>query len=119
VHLLQIWIRPERLGITPGYEQKDFAKEERQGRLRLVASYDAAQGSVKIHQNVSVYASLLDGESVTHDFAADRYGWLQVARGAVDINGEKLEEGDGAAIANESKIAISGRNAEILLFDLN
>lgn len=119
VRLLQIWILPERHGITPGYEQKEFSKEQRQGQLRLVASPDGAEGSVKIHQDVSLFASLLNGETVTHAFAPNRYGWLQVARGDVTINGQKLSAGDGAAIAEESKVTISGTDAEILLFDLN
>jgi redox-sensitive bicupin YhaK (pirin superfamily) len=119
VRLLQIWILPERRGITPGYEQKEFSKEERSGKLRLVASHDAAEGSVTIHQDVRLYASLLDGQSVTHDFAPNRYGWLQVARGIVDLNGRKLKEGDGAAIADERGVRIDGTGAEILLFDLN
>jgi len=119
VRLLQIWILPERRGITPGYEQKEFSTEERSGKLRLVASHDAAEGAVTIHQDVRLYASLLDGQSVTHDFAPNRYGWLQVARGIVDLNGRKLKEGDGAAIADERSVAIGGTGAEILLFDLN
>ena len=119
VRLLQIWILPERRGITPGYEQKEFSEEERRGKLRLVAAHDAREGAVKIHQEVSVYASLLNGEAVTHEFAPDRYGWLQVARGNVELNGQKLKEGDGAAIADERSVSISGSDAEILLFDLN
>ncbi|HJQ39216.1 MAG TPA: pirin family protein [Thermoanaerobaculia bacterium] len=119
VHLLQIWILPERRGITPGYEQKQYSEEERSGTLRIVASPDSRDGSVKIHQDVSVYASLLNGQPVTHEFAANRYGWLQVARGSVEINGQQLKEGDGAAIAEERSITINGSDAEILLFDLN
>jgi len=118
VHLLQIWILPERRGITPSYEQKEFPEDERRNRMRLVGSHDARDGSVTIHQDVSLYASLLDGETVTHTFAPTRYGWLQVARGSAEINGQKLEEGDGAAIASEEQIAIGG-SGEILLFDLN
>ena len=119
VRLLQIWILPERRGITPGYEQKEFGEDERRGKLRLVASRDGSEGAVTIHQDVKLYASLLDGGSVTHNFAENRYGWLQVARGNVDLNGQKLKEGDGAAIANESSVVIQGSGAEILLFDLN
>ena len=119
VRLLQIWILPERRGITPGYEQKLFPEEERRGKLRLVAAQDAREGAVKIHQDIALYASLLNGEPVTHEFASNRYGWLQVARGEVEINGQKLKEGDGAAIANEPSVTISGSGAEILLFDLN
>jgi redox-sensitive bicupin YhaK (pirin superfamily) len=118
VRLLQIWILPERRGITPGYEQKQYSEEERRGTLRIVASPDSRDGSVKIHQDVAVYASLLNGGSVTHEFAANRYGWLQVARGSIEINGQQLKEGDGAAIADERSVTISGAG-EVLLFDLN
>jgi redox-sensitive bicupin YhaK (pirin superfamily) len=119
VRLLQIWILPERRGITPGYEQKEFGEDERREKLRLVASRDGSEGTVTIHQDVKLYASLLDGGNVRHDFAENRYGWLQVARGNADINGQKLKEGDGAAIANEASVVIKGVGAEILLFDLN
>ena len=118
VRLLQIWILPERAGITPGYEQKQFSDDERRGTLRLVASPDGRDGSVTIHQDVEIYASLVEGE-VTHTFRPNRYGWLQVARGSVELNGVALHEGDGAAISGESSIAINGRDAEVLLFDLN
>jgi quercetin 2,3-dioxygenase len=120
VHFLQIWILPERAGITPGYEQKKFEDDEKRGKLRVVASPDARDGSVKIHQDVTLYTTLLnDGESVTHDFAPGRYGWVQVARGEAEINGEKLQAGDGAAIADESRVTLTGQGAEVLLFDLN
>jgi redox-sensitive bicupin YhaK (pirin superfamily) len=119
VHLLQIWILPEREGIKPGYEQKTFPEAERQGRLRLVASPDARDGSLKIYQDVDLFASTLrDGKAVTHEFRPNRYGWLQVARGSVDVNGKKLNAGDGAAIEGERSIALRG-NGEVLLFDLN
>lgn len=119
VHFLQIWILPERRGITPGYEQKNFPESERKGSLRLVASPDGSDGSVTIHQNVRLYTALLDGESVTHETAAGRHGWLQVTRGEVEVNGEKLVAGDGAAISDERKVTVRGKGAEILLFDLN
>jgi redox-sensitive bicupin YhaK (pirin superfamily) len=119
LRLLQIWILPERRGITPGYEQKEFSKEERSGTLRLVAANDARDGAIKIHQDVQLYASLLNGGPVTHEFAPGRYGWLQVAKGEAEINGQKLKEGDGAAISGEESVTISGSGAEILLFDLN
>ena len=119
VHLLQIWILPEREGIKPGYEQKTFPETERQGRLRLVASPDAREGSLEIHQDVDLFASTLrDGKAVAHEFRPNRYGWLQVARGSVDVNGKKLNAGDGAAIEGERSIALRG-NGEVLLFDLN
>jgi len=119
VHLLQIWILPEREGIKPGYQQKTFPETERQGRLRLVASPDGREGSLEIHQDVDLFASTLrDGKPVTHEFRPNRYGWLQVARGSVDVNGKKLNAGDGAAIEGERSIALRG-NGEVLLFDLN
>src|SRR6185369_5790306 len=109
LHLLQIWILPERAGITPGYEQKMFDRSERQGRLRLVASPDGAEGSVTIHQDVRLYATLLDGgEEVTHTFAGGRYGWLHVAKGDAVVNGIELKAGDGAAISDESSLTIKG-----------
>jgi redox-sensitive bicupin YhaK (pirin superfamily) len=118
-HFLQIWILPERNGIKPSYEQKNFSDEQRRGQLRLVASPDARDGSVKIHQDVALYTTLLDGESVSHDFQPGRYGWVQVARGEAEVNGQTLKAGDGAAISEEERVTISGKGAEVLLFDLN
>jgi redox-sensitive bicupin YhaK (pirin superfamily) len=120
VHFLQIWILPEKAGIRPGYEQKKFEDEERRGTLRLVASPDAAEGSVTIHQDVRLYATLLDGDqTVTHALAPGRYGWVQVARGEVELNGQTLKAGDGAAIEGEPSVTLRGTGAEVLLFDLN
>ncbi len=120
VHFLQIWILPERRGLEPEYEQKSFSAEERRGKLRLVASPDGRDGSVSIHQDVSLYDGFVgDGETLTHSFAAGRYGWLQVTRGEVEVNGQRLAAGDGAAISDETQVAITGREGEILLFDLN
>jgi redox-sensitive bicupin YhaK (pirin superfamily) len=119
VHLLQIWILPERRNLTPEYEQKSFPAAERDGTLRLVASGDGRDGSVTVHQDVSLYGANLDGTSVSHDFAPGRYGWLQVARGTATINGQPLAQGDGAAISDENRITIEGKEAEVLLFDLN
>jgi redox-sensitive bicupin YhaK (pirin superfamily) len=116
VHFLQIWIVPDEQGIKPGYEQKRF--DDRKGTLRIVASPDAHEGSLKIHQDVSVFASILDGETVSYQFKPGRYGWVQVARGDVDVNGRKLSAGDGAAIADEETLTITG-SGELLLFDLN
>jgi redox-sensitive bicupin YhaK (pirin superfamily) len=119
VHLLQIWILPERHGITPEYEQKTFPASGRDGQLRLVASHDGRDGSLTIHQDVDLYTTTLrDGASVTHDFRPDRYGWLQVARGSVSLNGQELSAGDGAAIEKETRATIAG-DGEVLLFDLN
>jgi redox-sensitive bicupin YhaK (pirin superfamily) len=120
VHFLQIWILPDRRNITPGYEQKHFAPEERNGQLRLVAAPDGRDGAVTIHQDVEIYASLLDGETaVTHEFRPGRYGWLQVTRGEAEVNGQKLAAGDGASISDEASVTIRGTGAEVLLFDLN
>lgn len=116
VHFLQIWLLPERSGITPGYEQKSFP--DRDGRLRLVASHEGRDGSLTIHQDVDLYASQLDGATLTHPFLPGRHGWLQVARGSVTVNGVELTAGDGAAIEGESSLTMEGRGAEFLLFDL-
>jgi redox-sensitive bicupin YhaK (pirin superfamily) len=118
VHLLQIWILPERAGIRPGYEQKNFPVAERTGTLRLVASPDGDDGSVTIHQDVRLYAAILDGTPQTHAFGKDRHGWLHVARGEAELNGQKLAAGDGAAISGEESVTIGG-HGEVLLFDLN
>jgi redox-sensitive bicupin YhaK (pirin superfamily) len=121
VHFLQIWIEPERDGLAPSYEEKHFADGERRNQLRLIASRDARDGSLRIHQDADVYAALLDGDkTLSHALRAGRQAWLQVARGEVELNGQALAEGDGAAIRGESEMAIRGRgsNAEILLFDL-
>lgn len=118
VHFLQIWILPERRGIAPGYEQKTFPAPEREGRLRLVASRDGREGSLTIHQDVNLYTTTLTGGEVTFDFRDGRYGWVQVTRGAVTVNGETLRAGDGAAIEEEARLTLSG-TGEALLFDLN
>jgi quercetin 2,3-dioxygenase len=120
VHLYQIWILPEKKGLEPSYEQKSFPTEEKQGQLRLIASPDAKDGSVKINQDARLYVTLLKaGEEVTHTLGKNRHGWLQVAKGGVELNGQKLEQGDGAAISDEQKLTIKGaRDSELLLFDL-
>ena len=120
VHFLQIWILPEKNGLEPSYEQKAFTAEDKRGQLRLVGSRDGRDGTVTIHQDVDLYASLLDdGESVSHRFAEGRYGWLQVARGGVRLDGNVLTAGDGVALKDASQIKIDGvDDAEILLFDM-
>jgi redox-sensitive bicupin YhaK (pirin superfamily) len=120
VHLLQIWIVPDQFNIEPSYEQTTFDAEGKRGRLRLVASRDGREGSVTIHQDASLYASLLEeSQEVAHELAPGRGAWLQVARGAVEINGQRLEQGDGAAVSDEMKLTITGReSSEVLLFDL-
>jgi hypothetical protein len=120
VHLLQIWILPEKRGITPSYEEKRFSPEEKRGRLRLVASRDGADGSVTIHQDARVYASLLDpGQTVRHTLDPGRGAWLHLVAGAATVNGTALATGDGAAIQNEGTLEIhAGEPTELLLFDL-
>ncbi len=120
VHFLQIWIHPERVALRPSYEQKSFPEAEKRGKLRLIASRDANDGSVKIHQDAQLYVSLLKpGEEVRYELGVGRHGWLQVARGAVELNGRKLNQGDGAAISYEQRLTITGNEeAEVLLFDL-
>jgi len=120
VQFLQIWIIPEARGIAPGYEQKRFEPAEKRGRLRLVGSRDGRDGSVTIHQDVDLYAGLLSvGEAVTHNLAAGRGGWVQVARGSVRLNGETLREGDGAVVETPGPLSLEGvDDAEVLVFDL-
>lgn len=120
VHLYQIWILPEKKGLEPSYEQKTFPTDEKQGALRLIASPDAKDGSVKINQDARLYVTLLKpGEEVSHDFGKNRHGWLQVAKGSVELNGQTLSQGDGAAISDEQKLSIKGaKDSEVLLFDL-
>jgi len=120
VHLLQIWIMPDHSGHKPSYEQKAFPVTEKTGKLRLIASPEGQDGSVTIHQDASLYAALLNpGQEVTHELGASRYGWLQVAKGSVEVNGKTLMQGDGAAITDEREVKIKGlQDSEILLFDL-
>jgi redox-sensitive bicupin YhaK (pirin superfamily) len=120
VHLLQIWIIPDKMGIKPDYQQKRFEDKEKRGRLRLIVSPDGDEGSVTISQDARVYATLLaPSQQVVHDLEPHRQAWIQVARGAIELNGRHLSHGDGAAISDESKLTITGREAaEILLFDL-
>lgn len=120
VHFLQIWILPEELDIEPGYEQKTFPEPEKRGRLLLVASRQGRDGSLTIHQNVDLYASILQtGEGLTHTLSPARHAWLQVTRGTVSLNGETLRAGDGAALSEEPKLQIRATEpSEFLLFDL-
>jgi redox-sensitive bicupin YhaK (pirin superfamily) len=120
VHLLQIWILPNTVGLEPGYEQKAFAEDERRGQLRLIASEDARDGSVQVHQDVSLFASILPaGEEVERLMDEQRYAWIQVAGGAIDVNGERGNQGDGVIAIGESSLRIRAEeDAELLLFDL-
>jgi quercetin 2,3-dioxygenase len=119
-HLLQIWITPDKSGHEPSYEQKTFPEAEKQGKLRLIASPDGKDGSVTLHQDASLYVSLLSpGQEVKHELGEGRHAWLQVAKGSVELNGQKLVQGDGAAISEEKALSIKGaEDAEVLLFDL-
>jgi len=120
VHLLQIWLVPNKPGVDPAYSQMHFPAEERRGRLRLLVSPDGRNGSIATHQDALLFGALLDaGESVTHVFAPGRKGYLQVAKGRVTANGNELGEGDGASIDAEAEIRLAGADsAEVLLFDL-
>jgi redox-sensitive bicupin YhaK (pirin superfamily) len=121
VHLLQIWIFPSERDLQPEYEQKKFADDEKRNRLRLIVSPDGRDGSVRIHQDANIYATLLDnGQSVSHSLANGRGAWLQVAAGAVSLNNNTLAQGDGAAVSEETEIRIQANEpAEVLLFDLD
>lgn len=120
VHFFQIWVFPNKRGLAPGYEEKHFDDDVKRGRLKLVASRDGRDGSVVVHQDADLYSALLAaGDEVTHATERTRKGWVQVASGAVTVNGEQLAAGDGAAIAYEDSIAIRASAAtELLLFDM-
>ncbi len=121
-HLLQIWILPEEENLTPSYEQTFFAPEDKKGKLKLVASRGGDDGSVTIHQDVNLYSSILaTGETVEHELAEKRHAWVQIVKGEIELNGETLSKGDGAAVSDETllKIKSLAQETEFLLFDLN
>ena len=120
VHLLQIWILPDRQGLQPSYEQRAFGLEERQGKLRLIAARDGREGAVTIHQDVDLYSAVLQkGDHVSYQLQPNRYGWLQVAKGEVSLNGNALKAGDAVALSEAESLKIgTDTSAEILLFDL-
>ena len=123
VHLLQIWILPEAEGLKPSYEDRTFAPEEKKNQLRLIASPDGREQSTTIHQDASVYASLLDsGKSMELELEPGRHAWVQLISGRLDVNGKKLEPGDGAAVSGEKKLTLASASgngaAEFLVFDL-
>jgi quercetin 2,3-dioxygenase len=120
VHLYQIWMFPDKSGYKPAYDQKHFTDDEKRGKLRLLASSDGRDGSVKIRQDNELYANVLGaGDRVKHELKPERHAYVQVARGSVTLNGKKLEVGDGAAISEEKSLELAGVNdAEVLLFDL-
>ena len=120
VHFLQIWIEPAQAGIAPGYEEKHFTPESKTGALRLVASPDGRDGSVLVHQDAFIYASILNGgDAVVHALAAGRQAYVHVIRGTLTVNGAELKGGDAAKISGEASVTLSGAdNVEVLLFDL-
>ncbi|AKJ30434.1 pirin family protein [Caldimonas brevitalea] len=119
-HFLQIWIQPNVLGIEPGYEQKNFSEAEKRGRLRLVASPDAADGSVKIHADARMYVGLFDGaEQARLALDPARLAYVHVARGSISVNGTPLDAGDAAKLQGESVLSLAqGQQAEVLVFEL-
>lgn len=121
VKLLQIWLLPNQRNLTPGYEQKLFEEADKHNQLRLVVSPDGRDGSLTINQDVSLYASVLDeGKSVEHTLAKERGAWIQVITGALSVNGQEIAEGDGAAVEEAEKLAITAaKPSEFLLFDLS
>jgi quercetin 2,3-dioxygenase len=120
VHLLQIWILPDRTGIKPSYEQQYYSEAEKRGNLRLIVSPDDQENALKIHQDVGLYASVLEaGESVEYPISENRHAWIQVVKGEIDVNDRTLKTGDGAAVSEETNLLISAQSsAEFLLFDL-
>ncbi len=120
LHLLQLWLLPERRDLTPSYEQKAFSEEERRNRLRLVAARDGRDGAVTVHQDVSLLVGLLDpGARVRHPLAPDRHAWVHVARGSVRLGDQVLAAGDGAAVSGAGEVSLEGvEPAEVLVFDL-
>lgn len=120
VHFLQIWILPQQEGLEPGYEERTFPDDEKQDRLRLVGSQDGRDGSVTIHQDVDLYASMLSaGAELTHGFAAGRKGWAQVVKGNIELNGQPMAAGDGAAIDGVDTVSILAQaDSEVLVFDM-
>jgi quercetin 2,3-dioxygenase len=121
-HLLQIWILPDANRLTPGYEQKRFGPEDKQGKLRLVASRGGDDGSVHINQDVKLFASILNpDDKLSYDLRTGRHAWVQLISGRLEVNGEVLNAGDGAAISDEVSLSFKARanGSEFLLFDLN
>jgi redox-sensitive bicupin YhaK (pirin superfamily) len=120
VHFLQIWIEPKARGIPPSYEQKNFSAEDKKGKLRLVASPDGRDGSVTIHQDAWVYASILgEGDAVTQVLDPSHRAYVHVARGELEVNGQKLGTGDGLKVVAETALKLTNaKNAEVIVFDM-
>ncbi len=119
-HFLQIWIQPDVTGIEPSYEQKSFTEQDKRGRLRLVASSDAADGSVKLNADARLYAGLFDGdENASLQLPKGRKGYVHLVRGELEVNGKPLKGGDAALLQEEAEVRLGkGRDAEVLVFDL-
>jgi redox-sensitive bicupin YhaK (pirin superfamily) len=120
VHFLQIWLLPDTNGLPPSYEQQNFSPAKTPGKLQLVAAKNGRDGAVTVHQDVDLYAAVLKaGDRISHILKPQRHAWIQVARGAITLNGTPLETSDGAAISEETEVVIEATNdAEILLFDM-
>jgi redox-sensitive bicupin YhaK (pirin superfamily) len=123
VHFLQIWLIPKTQGIAPGYEQKTFSREEKNARLRLVASMDGREGSVTVHSDANLYAGLFSaGQSADAAIAKGRHAWVHVESGHVRVNGREMKAGDGASLSDEANVHVEGVDAdapgEVLVFDL-
>ncbi len=120
VHFLQIWITPKEVGIQPSYEEKRFEDEEKKNRLRVIVSPSGEEGSLRVHQDAKLYSALLDeGKEVSYEIDSARFSWVQVIRGAIELNGIVLNQGDGAAISGENRLKLVAKQvAEVLLFDL-
>jgi hypothetical protein len=121
VHFLQIWIVPDKPGVAPSYEQRTFSEQEKQGRLRLVASADGREGSVTLAADAALHSGLFsEGESAELPLGKGRHAWVQVARGKVRVNGQELSAGDGAGLWEESAVRIEGteQGGEVLVFNL-
>ena len=119
-HFYQIWLLPDHKGIAPSYEQKLFSAEAKADRLLRVASPDGRDGSLTIQQDAEVFLAMLEsGREATHTLQPQRHAWVQVLRGAIDVNGQALEVGDGVAVSDEASLVLRAREpAEIMVFDL-
>jgi quercetin 2,3-dioxygenase len=120
VHLLQIWIIPDKRGVQPRYQQVHFPADEKRGKLRLIISPDSAEGSLNVYQDVRVYAGLFDGDEAAElNLADNRYAYVHVARGSLEVNGVRMHAGDGARVRQETKLGFgNGEKAEVLVWDL-
>lgn len=121
VHFLQIWILPERQGLEPGYQERHFEREDKLGRLALIASREGGNGALTIHQDVAIYATVLEpgAKPLRHSLGADRHAWVQVIEGEIKINGQTLAAGDAAAVSDESEITLEAETpSEAIVFDL-